>query len=126
MSNVPADLKYTDQHEWVKLEGEIATIGITDHAQEVLRDLVFVELPSVGRQVKAGEAFVVVESVKAASEVYAPVTGEVTARNEELVMHPELINTSPYDKGWICKIKLADTGELARLLDADKYKALLG
>lgn len=126
MSNVPADLKYTDQHEWVKLDGDVATIGITDHAQEVLRDLVFVELPHVGKQVKAHDAFVVVESVKAASEVYAPVAGEVIEKNEALVANPGLINTSPYGDGWICKIRVADKGDVAELLDAAKYQSLLG
>ena len=125
MSNIPADLKYTEQHEWVKLDGDVATIGITDYAQEVLRDLVFVELPAKGRQVKAHESFVVVESVKAASEVYAPLSGEVIEINDALTKAPETINTAPYTDGWLCKIRLSDKGELATLLDAAKYQTLV-
>ena len=124
MSNVPSNLKYTEQHEWLNLTGDVATVGITDYAQGALGDLVFVELPAVGRKVKAGESFVVVESVKAASEVYAPISGEVTEVNAALASAPELINSSPYDKGWICKIRATDKGELAKLLDAGKYQAL--
>jgi glycine cleavage system H protein len=125
MSNIPADLKYTEQHEWVKLEGDVATIGITDYAQEVLRDLVFVELPAKGRVVKAHESFAVVESVKAASEVYAPLSGEVIETNEVLAKSPETINTDPYGAGWLCKIRLSDKGELTSLLDAAKYQSLV-
>ena len=124
MSNVPADLKYTEQHEWLKLDGEVATVGITDFAQSALGDLVFVELPAKGRKVKAGESFVVVESVKAASEVYAPISGEVIEVNEKLSANPELINGAPYGDGWICKIRAADKGELAKLLEPAKYQAL--
>jgi len=124
MSNVPANLKYTDQHEWLKLDGDIATVGITDYAQGALGDLVFVELPAKGRQVKTGESFVVVESVKAASEVYAPISGEVVEVNEALTKSPELINSAPYDGGWICKIRATDKGELAKLLDAGAYQKL--
>lgn len=124
MSNIPAGLKYTEQHEWVKLEGDVAIIGITDFAQAALGDLVFVELPSVGRKVKAHEAFVVVESVKAASEVYAPLSGEVVEVNESLSKSPEVINTAPYDAGWICKIKISDKGELDALMAAEKYQEL--
>src|SRR5580704_9601729 len=101
MSNIPANLKYTDQHEWLKIDGDVATIGITDYAQAALGDLVFVELPAKGKQVKAGDAFVVVESVKAASEVYAPISGEVVEVNATLGKTPEVINTSPYEQGWI-------------------------
>ncbi len=125
MSNVPAELKYTESHEWVKLDGDVATIGITDYAQAALGDLVFVELPAKGKQVKLGDSFVVVESVKAASEVYAPIAGEVTEINDALSATPELINSAPYDGGWICKIKVSDKGELAKLLDAVKYGALV-
>ena len=124
MSNVPANLKYTEQHEWLKIEGDVATVGITDFAQAALGDLVFIELPKVGRKVKAGEAFVVVESVKAASDVYAPVSGEVVAVNDALAGNPAAINTAPYGEGWICKIKASDTGELAKLLEPSKYEAL--
>lgn len=124
MSNIPANLKYTDQHEWLKLDGDVATIGITDYAQAALGDLVFVELPAKGRKVKAGESFVVVESVKAASEVYAPISGEVVEVNEALTKTPELINSGPYEGGWICKIKASDQGELSKLLGADEYQKL--
>lgn len=123
-SNVPANLKYTEQHEWLKLEGDVATVGITDHAQAALGDLVFVELPAKGRQVKQGEAFVVVESVKAASEVYAPISGEIVEVNDALSANPAAINSAPYDGGWICKIKASDKAELSKLLDAEKYQAL--
>ncbi len=124
MSNVPAHLKYTDQHEWLKLEGDVATVGITDYAQSSLGDLVFVELPVNGKQVKAGDAFVVVESVKAASEVYAPISGEVVEVNEALSKTPELINSAPYEGGWICRIKASDKNELAKLLEPSAYEKL--
>jgi len=124
MSNVPADLKYTEQHEWLTLAGDVATIGITDHAQSALGDLVFVELPAAGKKVKQGDAFVVVESVKAASEVYAPVSGEVVEVNAALSNTPELINKACYGDGWICKIRVTDKGELVKLLDANSYKNL--
>lgn len=126
MSHVPANLKYSEQHEWLKVEGDIATVGITDYAQGALGDLVFVELPAVGRKVKVNETFVVVESVKAASEVYAPLAGEVVEVNEALAKTPEVINTAPYDAGWICKIRISDKTELDALLDAAKYQALIG
>lgn len=124
MSNVPANLKYTEQHEWLKLDGDVATIGITDYAQGALGDLVFVELPAVGKKVKTGDAFVVVESVKAASEVYAPISGEVVEVNQALAKTPELINSAPYEGGWICKIKASDKGELAKLLEPGDYQKL--
>lgn len=125
MSNIPADLKYTEQHEWLRLEGDVATVGITDYAQAALGDLVFVELPAIGKQVKREDTFVVVESVKAASEVYAPVSGEVTEINEALNSKPELINSTPYGEGWICKIRISDKGELAKLLDATQYQSVV-
>ncbi|MFW0777775.1 MAG: glycine cleavage system protein GcvH [Rickettsiales bacterium] len=124
MSNVPANLKYTDQHEWLNIDGDVATIGITDYAQSSLGDLVFVELPEVGKQVKAGDSFVVVESVKAASEVYAPISGEVVEVNSSLDGAPEQINQAPYEAGWICKIKASDTSELSKLLEPAKYEEL--
>lgn len=124
MSNVPSNLKYTEQHEWVKLDGDVATVGITDYAQGALGDLVFVELPAKGKKVKQGDTFVVVESVKAASEVYAPLSGEVTEVNDALSGNPALINTAPYEGGWICKIKIADKGELAKLIDPAQYQGL--
>ncbi len=125
MSNVPEGLHYTDQHEWLTLAGDVATIGITDHAQSALGDLVFVELPAAGKQVKAGDAFVVVESVKAASEVYAPITGEVVEVNPALSASPELINKDCYTQGWICKIRSSNKAELDALLNADAYKKLV-
>jgi len=119
--NVPADLKYAKSHEWVRLEGETATIGITDHAQRELTDVVFVELPAVGRQVKAGEACAVVESVKTASDIYTPVGGEVVAINEQLAPHPELVNRDPYQAGWFFKLKVAPPAGMDHLLSADSY-----
>ncbi len=125
MSNIPLNLKYTDQHEWLKVEDNIATVGITDFAQSALGDLVFVELPPRGKTVKAGDAFVVVESVKSASEVYAPISGEVVEINGELSQTPELINKAPYDEGWICKIKISDQSAISKLLDASQYQTLV-
>lgn len=124
MSNVPSNLKYTEQHEWLKMDGDLAVVGITDYAQGALGDLVFVELPAKGRVVKKGESFVVVESVKAASEVYAPVSGEVVEVNAALSATPELINSACYEGGWICKIRPSDKGEVAALLDATNYGKL--
>ncbi len=122
MSNVPSDLKYTKSHEWVRDEGDgIVTVGITDHAQELLGDLVFVELPEVGASLDAGGDCAVVESVKAASDVYAPVGGEVLEINEELVDAPETINSDAYGDGWMFKLKLSDAGELGALLGAEAY-----
>ncbi len=124
MSEIPAELKYTDSHEWIREdEGGIATIGITDHAQEQLGDLVFVELPEVGSTLSAGDACCVVESVKAASDVYSPLSGEVVEVNELLNDAPETINDSPYDDGWLFKIKMAAETELDDLLDAEAYEA---
>jgi len=123
MSNVPADLKYAKSHEWVRVEGETATIGITDHAQHELTDVVFVELPEVGRKVKAGEACAVVESVKTASDIYAPVSGEVVEVNKPVVDDPALVNREPFAKGWFFKVKLANAGELNALLTPESYKA---
>lgn len=124
MSNVISDLRYTKSHEWIKLEDDgTATIGITDHAQDLLGDLVFVETPEVGVEYASGEDCAVVESVKAASDVYAPVSGEIVAANEALADAPETINSDPYGEGWIFKIKLSDESELDSLLDADAYSA---
>lgn len=120
-ANVPANLKYTKSHEWVRVEGDFAFIGITDHAQAELTDVVFVELPAVGRAVKAGEPCAVVESVKTASDIYAPVTGQVVETNPNLAQHPELVNTAPYDGGWFFKIKLAQPGEAGALLTSEAY-----
>lgn len=118
----PEEFKYTEEHEWVLVEDGVATVGITDFAQDALGDVVFVELPEVGTVLEAGKPFGVVESVKAVSDVYAPISGEVLEINEELQDTPELVNTSPYEDGWMLKIKLADTEELADLMDADTYQ----
>ncbi len=121
--NIPENLKYTESHEWVRIEGDIVTIGITDYAQEELGDVVFVELPDVGQNFEAGDEAAGVESTKAHSDVYAPVTGEVTAVNEELEEDSALINTSPYEEGWIYKMKMMDGAELDSLMEADAYRA---
>jgi glycine cleavage system H protein len=120
-ANVPADLKFAKSHEWVRLEGDTATIGITDHAQHELTDVVFVELPAAGRKVAAGEACAVVESVKTASDIYSPLSGEVVAVNPQLAQHPELVNSEPYKGGWFFKLKLTQPSEADRLLNAESY-----
>lgn len=126
MSNVPADLKYTKSHEWLRtLADGTIEIGITDHAQHALGDLVFVEVPEAGRGVKAGEPCAVVESVKAASDVYSPVTGDVVAGNPELASEPEIINTDAYGEGWLMRVRPAAGGETAPLLSAAEYQKLL-
>ena len=119
--NVPKNLKYTKSHEWVRVEGNLAVVGITDHAQHELTDVVYVETPALDSRVEAGKECAVVESVKAASDIYAPVSGDVVAVNEELSSAPELLNQDPYDKGWMFKIKLSDPGELNELLSPDDY-----
>ena len=126
MSNVPADLKYAKSHEWVRLNGDIATIGITDHAQHELTDVVFVELPQVGRKVKAGEACAVVESVKTASDIYSPVSGEVVAVNQKVVDAPALVNDKPYEDGWFFQLKTTDASEAASLLSPADYSKQIG
>jgi len=124
MSNVPTELKYASSHEWVRAEGNgVYTVGITEHAQELLGDMVFVDLPEVGRTVAAGEDCAVAESVKAASDIYAPISGEIVAVNGELESSPELVNSEPYGDGFLFQIKAADEGELANLLDAAAYQA---
>lgn len=125
MSDAPEHLKYTSSHEWIEVEGDIATIGISDHAQELLGDLVFVELPEVDDDINMGDAMAVVESVKAASDVYAPVSGTIVEVNSDLEDSPELINESAFSAGWICKIKMSDAGELENLMDADAYQESL-
>ena len=121
---VPQDLRYTKEHEWVRLEGEIATIGITDYAAEQLGDIVFVELPEIGRTVSQFATIGVIESVKAVSDLFAPVGGEVVESNAELAGAPELLNSDPFGKGWMLRIKVADAGQLDGLLDAAAYEAL--
>ena len=123
--NIPADLHYNNSHEWLRLEGDIATVGITDHAQAELTDVVFVELPIVGKTVDAGDPTAVVESVKAASDIYAPLSGEVVAGNAEVEADPALVNTDPYGRGWIFKIRLTDPAAVSRLMDADAYQAMI-
>jgi len=125
MSQVLENLKYLETHEWCLLEGDIATVGITDHAQELLGDVVYVELPETGDNVDTGEDCAVVESVKAASDVYSPVIGEIVEINPALVETPELINQSPYGDGWLFKVRLSDPEALDGLLDAAAYRALL-
>lgn len=126
MSNVPADLKYAKSHEWVRVAGDVATVGITDHAQHELTDIVFAEVPAVGRKLKAGEACAVVESVKTASDIYAPVSGEVIEANTAIVDTPALINTEPFAGGWFFKVKLAAPAELDALLKPEQYAAQIG
>jgi glycine cleavage system H protein len=126
MSEVPEGLRYTSSHEWVRAESDgTVTVGITDHAQELLGDLVFVELPEVGRGVGSSEECGVVESVKAASDVYSPLAGEITAVNEALTDAPELVNQSPFADGWLFRLRPADTAALDKLLDAKAYQAQL-
>jgi glycine cleavage system H protein len=121
----PSDLKYTNEHEWVRLDNGVATVGITDYAQKQLGDVVFVELPSVGASVKQGDVFGTIESVKAVSELFAPVSGEVAEVNGELTNHPEAVNAKPHET-WMIKIKLSDEGETAALLDSEAYNKLVG
>jgi len=126
MSKVPEDLHYTKDHEWVRIEGKKATIGITDHAQHELTDIVFVELPKVGAVLKARDKLGVVESVKSASEIYAPLSGKVVEVNGSLADSPETVNKDPYGKGWIAKIEITDSGEEKSLLNAASYKKHVG
>ena len=126
MSEVPPDYKYTKSHEWIKLEGDTATIGITDHAQEELGDIVYVELPEVGRVLAEEDIFGTVESVKAVSELYAPLAGEVVEVNETLTGSEAAINESPYESGWMIKVKVKDPAQVPALLDAATYKTEIG
>jgi len=125
-SKVPSDLKYAKSHEWVRVNGDVATVGITDHAQHELTDVVFVELPQVGRKLKAGEACAVVESVKTASDIYSPVSGEVVAANQKVVDNPSLVNDQPYGDGWFFQVKVSGAPELASLLSPADYSAQIG
>mgnify|MGYP002631780572 CR=1 FL=1 len=122
MTNVPAELKYAKSHEWVRVDGTSATVGISDHAQQELTDLVFVELPAVGRSVKSGEACAVVESVKTASDIYSPVSGTITEINPAVTDNPEMVNAEPYAGGWLFKLDLSAPDELNSLLDATQYQ----
>ncbi len=122
---VPTDLRYTNDHEWIRVEGDEATIGITAYAADQLGDIVFVELPDTGRTVAQAAAFGVVESVKAVSDLFAPVSGDVVAANADLGAKPELVNSDPYGAGWMIRVTLTDAGQLDSLLDADAYDALI-
>src|ERR1043166_951797 len=126
IAKIPAELKYAKSHEWARPAGDAAVVGISDHAQHELTDIVFVELPAVGRKVKAGEACAVVESVKTASDIYAPLSGEIVEVNQALSDKPELVNSDPYGQGWFFKIKMAEAGELQNLLDAPAYGKQIG
>lgn len=125
-TNVPADLKYTEEHEWVRQDGDVYVIGITDFAQESLGDVVYVEVGDVGDTIKAGKTFGVVESVKAASDLFAPLSGEVVEINQEVIDAPDLLNTDPYGEAWLIKVRASNEEELAKLLDAAAYTTLLG
>ena len=124
--NIPENLRYATSHEWILVEGDTGTVGITDHAQAELTDIVFAEPPAIGKSVKAGDVAAVVESVKAASDIYAPVSGEVVERNEAIEADPSLLNTDPFGAGWIFKIRIADAVELADLKDAAAYREQIG
>ncbi len=123
--NVPDGLLYNPSHEWLRVEGDLATVGITDHAQAELTDVVFVELPTIGREVDAGDPVAVVESVKAASDIYAPLAGEVVAVNQYVESEPALVNTDPYGRGWIFQLRLKDPSAISSLMDAKAYKTIL-
>jgi glycine cleavage system H protein len=121
----PKELKYSKEHEWVKVNGNIATVGITHHAQDALGDIVYTELPKVGVKLKAMQEFGVVESVKTVSTLYCPVSGEVTEVNLDLASKPEVVNTDPYNSGWMIKVKMTDANELNALMSSDQYQALI-
>jgi glycine cleavage system H protein len=122
---VPPELRYAKDHEWVRVEGDIATLGITDHAQEQLGDLVYLDLPEAGTAVRQSEKLGEIESVKAVSDVFSPVSGEVTERNEEAVKSPELVNQDPYGRGWLVRLSLSDASEVDKLLTAEQYEELV-
>ncbi|HHM01737.1 MAG TPA: glycine cleavage system protein GcvH [Caldithrix abyssi] len=124
--NIPDDLKYTKDHEWVRLEGDTATVGITDYAQGELGDVVFVELPAVGDQVSANDTFGTIEAVKAVADLYSPLDGEVVEVNEALEDAPDTVNNDPYGAGWMVKVKVADSGAYENLLSADDYREHIG
>ncbi|MFB1479842.1 glycine cleavage system protein GcvH [Corallococcus sp. RDP092CA] len=125
MANIPQDLKYTQEHEWARVSGKNVVVGITEHASTTLGDVVYVELPKLGAQVTAGASFGTVESVKAVSELFAPVSGKVVKVNDSLAEAPETINAEPYGKGWLVEIELSDAEQLGKLLDADAYAKLI-
>ena len=123
MSQIPDTLRYAASHEWIRVDNDLGTVGITDHAQEALSDVVFVDLPKVGAKATAGAVIAVIESVKAASDIYAPVTGEIVEVNATLVAHPELVNKDPYGEAWLFRVKIANATELDKLKDAVGYRA---
>mgnify|MGYP005730404629 FL=1 len=125
MSEIPEELRYTKEHEWIRVEGDLVVMGVTDYAQNALTDVVWVELPELGAVVGSMDSFASVESVKSVSEIYAPISGEVIEINEVLEDSPELINEDPYGKGWICKMSISDNSELASLLDGTTYRGLI-
>jgi len=122
--NIPADLRYSSDHEWIRVDGDSVTIGITEYAQDALGDVVFVDVPELGTAVATGDSFTEVESTKSVSDIYAPVSGTLDKVNTALDDQPELLNTDPYGEGWICSIAMSDASELDKLLDADGYRAL--
>ena len=124
--NVPDNLRYAETHEWIKVDGDTATVGITDHAQNELTDIVYVDPPKVGAAVTAGQPAAVVESVKAASDIYSPVDGEVIGVNEQLSANPSLVNTSPYDDGWLFKVRLSNPPQVEALKSPEDYRAQIG
>ena len=126
MSEIPADLYYTKEHEWIRMDGDIATIGITDHAQDALTDIVYIELPQEGDVLDDMGEFAIVESVKSASPIFAPLAGELTAVNAELEDAPELMNTSPYGDGWIVQMRLSNPDDVSGLMSADDYRSMIG
>lgn len=124
--NFPENVKYTSDHEWIRVEGQYGWVGITDYAQSELGDIVYIEIPAVGTKVEKGKSFGTIEAVKAVSDLFAPVTGEVVEINTEMKDHPEDVNKDPYDKGWMVKIKITDHAQLDTLLDVQAYKTLIG
>ena len=126
MSNIPEQLRYATSHEWIKVDGDTGTVGITDHAQQELSDVVFVDLPKIGAKIATGAVVAVVESVKAASDIYSPVSGEVTEVNSDLVKHPELVNSDPFGAAWLYKLKLTAPAELDVLKNAEGYRLQIG
>ena len=123
--NLPADLKYTKEHEWTKIEGNIATIGVTDFAQSELGDIAWLEMPEVGDETKIGETFGTIEAVKTVEDLYAPISGKIIEINSELLDSPELVNDDPYGRGWIVKLEISNEAEIAKLLSADDYAGLI-
>jgi len=123
--SLPAELKYTKEHEWAKIEGNIATIGVTEFAQSELGDIAWLELPSVGDEAKIGEAFGTIEAVKTVEDLYAPISGKIIEINSDLLDSPELVNDDPYGRGWIVKLEISDEAEIAKLLSADDYAGLI-